>query len=74
MELFARAGYYRADLNVDLGLGAEDKIKQRGLVLGAGARWYFQEPWSVSLHASRFDDNLYQFSVGVGWGIPAAPE
>lgn len=74
VELFARAGYYRADLDVDLGFGLQDDFKQRGLVLGAGARWYFREPWSVSLDASRFDDNLYQFTVGVGWGIAAFSE
>jgi opacity protein-like surface antigen len=70
VELFARAGMYRADIDTNLGFG-DDEFRERGLVLGAGARWYFSEPWSVSLHASRFDDKLYQFAVGVGWGLPA---
>lgn len=74
VELFARAGYYRADIDADLGVGIKEELRQRGLVLGAGARWYFREPWSVSLHASRFDDNLYQFSVGAGWGITASSQ
>ena len=38
-------------------------------VLGLGARWYFTDPWSVSVQATRFDDNLQQLMFGVGWGL-----
>jgi hypothetical protein len=34
-------------------------------------RWYFSEPWSLSLEASRFDDNVSQITFGVGWGLGA---
>lgn len=71
VELFGKVGYFRADVETDTSLGRFD-FKQRGLLLGAGARWYFQEPWSVSIQASRFDDKIYQFTVGAGWGFPAS--
>jgi hypothetical protein len=70
VELFGEVGYYRADVETRTRFGSSD-FKERGLLLGAGARWYFQEPWSVSVQASRFDDKLYQFTVGAGWGFPA---
>jgi hypothetical protein len=34
-----------------------------------GVRWYFSTPWSVALEAERFDDNVSQLSIGVGWGF-----
>jgi hypothetical protein len=39
-----------------------------------GARWYFREPWSVSLEGSRLDDNIYQIAVGAGWGLRLGSE
>jgi outer membrane protein with beta-barrel domain len=64
LRFFAKAGYYHAEIDTDVGGFDED-----GLVLGAGIRWYFDSPWSVSLEASRFDDNVSQFVVGFGWGL-----
>ncbi len=43
--------------------------RDSGAVLGVGARWYFRDPWSVSLQGTRFDDNLRQLMLGVGWGL-----
>jgi hypothetical protein len=40
-----------------------------GLLLGVGARWYFADPWSISLDATRYDDNIRQLAVGFGWGL-----
>lgn len=68
VEVFGKAGFYRARLETNTSLGGFN-FNERGAVLGAGARWYFDEPWSVSVQASRFDDNLYRFAVGVGWGL-----
>ena len=68
VQAFAKAGYYRANINTDVGL-PDDDFRENGLLIGAGVRWYFQEPWSVSLEATRHDDNLYQIMFGIGWGL-----
>jgi hypothetical protein len=66
--LFGTFGYYKATLEANLELPAT-KSHDRGALLGLGARWYFRDPWSVSVQATRFDDNLRQLMVGVGWGV-----
>ncbi|HEY8518840.1 MAG TPA: outer membrane beta-barrel protein [Gammaproteobacteria bacterium] len=68
VRLFAKAGYFRMkiDTNVDL---PGDELDDRGLLLGIGARWFFRDPWSVSVEGLRFDDNQYQVNVGFGWGL-----
>ena len=66
-NVFATFGYYRATIDTNLAL-PEAKSHDSGAVLGAGARWYFADPWSVSLQAVRFDDNLRQLTVGVRLG------
>jgi hypothetical protein len=66
--LFGTFGYYRATLEANLDL-PDAKSRDRGALLGLGARWYFRDPWSVSIQATRFDDNLRQLMVGVGWGV-----
>ncbi len=68
VRLFGTFGYYQAKIDTDLGLPETDS-RDRGALLGVGARWYFREPWSVSVQATRFDDNLRQLMVGVGWGM-----
>lgn len=68
VRLFGRIGYYRAKIDTEIDLPGND-FTENGLLLGAGVRWYFREPWSVSLEANRFDSNLYQITVGVGWGF-----
>jgi hypothetical protein len=68
VRLFGTFGYYQATIETNLE-GPDAKSRDRGAVLGAGARWYFREPWSVSLQATRFDDNLRQLMFGVGWGL-----
>jgi hypothetical protein len=68
VRLFATMGYYRATIDANLAL-PEAKSRDRGAVLGLGARWYFSDPWSVSIQATRFDDNLRQLMFGVGWGL-----
>jgi opacity protein-like surface antigen len=73
VRLFGKAGYYHARIDTDIGL-PDDRFKENGLLLGAGVRWYFSEPWSVSLEATRYDDNIYQLGVGVGWGIKPVQE
>lgn len=67
-RLFATFGYYQAKIDTDLALPETDS-RDRGALLGVGARWYFREPWSISVQATRFDDNLRQLMVGVGWGM-----
>jgi hypothetical protein len=68
VRLFATMGYYQA--TIDANVAAPDtKSRERGAVLGLGARWYFADPWSVSVQATRFDDNLRQIMFGVGWGL-----
>lgn len=66
--LFGTFGYYRATLDTGVDL-PDNKFRDRGAMLGLGARWYFSNPWSVSVQANRFDDNLSQVMVGVGWGV-----
>jgi hypothetical protein len=67
-RLFGTFGYYRATLDTNLDL-PDAKQHDSGAVLGAGVRWYFSDPWSVSIQATRFDDNLRQLTFGVGWGL-----
>jgi hypothetical protein len=68
VRLFATMGVYRATIDTNLDL-PEAKSRDRGVVVGVGARWYFTDPWSVSVQATRFDDNLQQLMFGVGWGL-----
>jgi hypothetical protein len=68
VRLFATMGFYRATIDTNLPL-PDAKWRDRGAMLGVGARWYFTDPWSVSLQATRFDDNLQQLMFGVGWGL-----
>jgi hypothetical protein len=68
VRLFATMGVYRARIDTNLAL-PDAKSRDRGAVLGLGARWYFTDPWSVSVQATRFDDNLQQLMIGVGWGL-----
>lgn len=67
-ELFGKIGYYRLTIDTEIDIPG-GKFKERGIVAGIGARWYFREPWSVSLEASRLDDNVYQIELGAGWGL-----
>jgi hypothetical protein len=64
LRFFAKAGYYRA--NIDTAVADFD---ENGLLLGAGIRWYFDAPWSLSLEGSRLDDNVSRVAVGFGWGL-----
>ena len=66
--LFGMFGYFRATLDTNLDLPGA-KSHDNGALLGVGARWYFSDPWSVSVQATRFDDNLNQLTIGVGWGV-----
>jgi hypothetical protein len=68
VRLFGKAGYYRAHLKSNVSLPDSD-FSPDGVMLGAGVRWYFSAPWSLSLEAERFDDNVSQISVGFGWGF-----
>ena len=68
--LYAKAGYYRARIDTPIG-PLNDKFTKNGVLLGLGIRWYFRRPWSVSLEGERFDNNLSQLNVGVGWGLKA---
>jgi hypothetical protein len=68
VRLFATMGFYRARIDTNLAL-PDAKSRDRGAVLGLGARWYFTDPWSISVQATRFDDNLQQLMFGVGWGL-----
>ena len=68
VRLFGTFGYYQAKIDTNLDL-PDAKKRDSGAVLGAGARWYFREPWSVSIQGTRFDDNLRQLMLGVGWGL-----
>jgi hypothetical protein len=68
VRLFGTVGYYQA--RIDANVALPDAVsRDRGVVLGAGARWYFRDPWSISIQATRFDDNLRQLMFGVGWGL-----
>ena len=68
VRLFGTFGYYQAKIDTDLNLPEADS-RDRGALIGVGARWYFRDPWSISVQATRFDDNLRQLMVGVGWGM-----
>jgi hypothetical protein len=68
VELFAELGYYRAKVDTRIGL-PDEEFTEDGVIAGIGARWYFREPWSVSLKTTRLDDNIYQLTFGVGWGL-----
>jgi hypothetical protein len=68
-HVFARVGYYRANIDTNVDLPGAGDFHEDGLMLGVGARWYFSDPWSVSLEATRFDDNVRQISLGFGWGL-----
>jgi hypothetical protein len=65
-RLFAKGGYYHATLKTNVPNGDSHPD---GFLLGVGVRWYFSTPWSVALEAERFDDNVSQLSVGIGWGF-----
>jgi hypothetical protein len=68
VRLFGKAGYYRANLKSNVSLSDSD-FSPDGLMIGAGVRWYFSAPWSLSLEGERFDDNVSQISLGFGWGF-----
>jgi hypothetical protein len=68
VRLFGKAGYYRAKIKTNIALPGAD-FTTDGVLLGIGARWYFDSPWHVTLEAERFDDNVSQVSVGFGWGL-----
>jgi hypothetical protein len=68
VELFGKAGYYKASIDSDVQIEDSD-FAERGLMLGIGARWYFRAPWSVSIEGTRYDDNVSQLAVGFGWGL-----
>src|SRR5262245_23162919 len=68
VRLFGTFGYYQARIDTNLAL-PDATSRDRGAVLGAGARWYFRNPWSISIQGTRFDDNLRQLMIGVGWGL-----
>jgi hypothetical protein len=68
VHVFGEAGYYRAKIDTEVNLPDSD-FRDNGLLLGIGVRWYFSDPWSMSLKAERLDDNLYQVLFGVGWGL-----
>jgi len=68
-RFFARVGYYRANIDANIDLPGADDFHEDGLMLGVGVRWYFDDPWSISLEATRFDDNIRQLAVGFGWGL-----
>jgi hypothetical protein len=68
VRLFGKAGYYRAHMKSNVNLPDAD-FNPDGVMLGAGVRWYFSAPWSLSLEGERFDDNVSQISVGFGWGF-----
>jgi hypothetical protein len=67
-ELFGKAGYYKANIDTDIPYEPSD-FAERGLLLGIGARWYFDAPWSLSIEGTRYDDNVSQLAVGFGWGL-----
>ena len=68
VRIFGTFGFYEAKIDTNLDLPGAS-THDRGAVLGAGARWYFRDPWSITVQAMRFDDNLRQLMVGVGWGL-----
>jgi hypothetical protein len=66
-RFFGKAGYYHANINTSIPYEPSD-FHENGLMLGIGTRWYFKSPWNVSIEGVRYDDNVTQFLVGVGWG------
>jgi hypothetical protein len=66
VRLFGKAGYYHATLKPNL---PNADSHPDGFLLGLGIRWYFSGPWSLALEGERFDDNVSQVSLGVGWGF-----
>lgn len=66
LRLFAEAGLYRAEIDTNT-VFPNDEFTRNGWLLGAGARWRFNERWSVSLQASALEDNMEQIGVAVGW-------
>jgi hypothetical protein len=62
-EVYGNLGVYRMAIDTSIG----DAFKRRGLLIGAGARWEFAEPWSVHVEAKRFGDRMYQFAIGFAW-------
>jgi len=68
VRVFATFGYYQARIDTNLDL-PDATSHDSGALLGAGARWYFRDPWSITVQAMRFDDNLRQLMFGVGWGL-----
>lgn len=67
LRMFAKAGYYRAEIDTNIGLPDND-FSEDGLLVGIGVRWLFKDPWSVSLEATRFGDDVSQLTVGFGFG------
>lgn len=67
-RLFGKVGYYHGRIDTHVGL-PDDDFTENGLLLGAGVRWTFSSPWSVSFEANRFDDKIYQLALGLGWGF-----
>jgi hypothetical protein len=65
-RLFVKGGYYNASLKTNV---PDGDSRPDGFLLGVGVRWYFSNPWSIALEAERFDDNVSQLSVGIGWGF-----
>jgi hypothetical protein len=66
VRLFGKAGYYHATLKANV---PDADFHLHGFMLGLGIRWYFSGPWSLALEGERFDDNVSQVSLGVGWGF-----
>jgi hypothetical protein len=66
VRLFGKAGYYHATLKANL---PDGDFHPDGFLLGLGIRWYFSAPWTLSLEGERFDSNVSQVSLGVGWGF-----
>jgi len=66
VRLFGKAGYYHATLKANV---PNADFHPDGFLLGLGVRWYFSGPWSLALEGERFDDNVSQVSLGVGWGF-----
>ncbi|HEX5420500.1 MAG TPA: outer membrane beta-barrel protein [Gammaproteobacteria bacterium] len=71
---FGKVGYYQASLHTHSTAG-DDHFTDRGVVLGAGARWQnSDEPWNVQIEAERFDNGLYQVTLGFGWTFNIGPQ
>jgi Outer membrane protein beta-barrel domain len=66
VRLYGKAGYYNAKIKSNV---PDGDFRADGVMLGAGVRWYFSGPWSMSLEGERFDDNISQVAVGFGWGF-----